>query len=242
MGVSGSVAESPVMSYLQDEFNRVRQLKQDKDDTTPKQREHASQSQGQVLHLDEIQQLNPPQDVRLDLRHIATLWKLDSDRDGAVSFSELANFAEFYNTQRKIFGSLDFQSKLKAQCVVELFEVICEDRGAEAFVDWMCLLVCQGEDFAAFDASPGVKFMSRDAVYNMYRLLQPYQIDAHVDQQGFLDMLQQVGEHMNLMALQAEELDDWVPVEVVQRFAKRFVEAWRGLFQELDLQPPTCRD
>merc|ERR1712032_1385346 len=96
----------------------------------------------------------------------------------------------------------------------------------------------QGEAHQTFDASPDVWFMSRDTVLTLYELMLPYQISSHVDQQGFLDMLQQIGEHMGMMSLLAEELDDWVPVEVVHRWVKRFIGAYATLFHELGLEPP----
>merc|ERR1712151_1349151 len=95
-----------------------------------------------------------------------------------------------------------------------------------------------GEPYHHFDASPNVPFMSRDAVMTLYELLQPYQISSHIDQQGFLDMMQQIGENMGLMSLHVEDLDDWVPVEVVKNWVKSFIAAYANLFRELDLQPP----
>merc|ERR1719436_1886380 len=151
-------------------------------------------------------------------------------------------FAEFANERRQILridsGSLDFEGQLRAQCVADMWETIRDVRGEEAFADWVVRLVAQGADHREFAASPGVPFMSRDAVMTLYELLTPYQVSTHIDQQGFLDMLQQIGEHMNLMSLQAEELDDWVPVEVVHRWTKQFISAYVSLFQQLGLEPP----
>merc|ERR1712217_363937 len=111
---------------------------------------------------------------------------------------ELLDFAEFINERRRLLGSLDFERKLRAQCVVDLWEVIREDRGEEAFADWVIRIIAQGENHQSFPASPNVNFMS----------------------------------------LHAEELDDWVPVMVVQRWARQFVRAYSSLFRELGLEPP----
>eukprot|EP00811_Abedinium_folium_P003604 NODE_13316_length_1172_cov_10.578947.p1 GENE.NODE_13316_length_1172_cov_10.578947~~NODE_13316_length_1172_cov_10.578947.p1 ORF type:complete len:226 (-),score=45.28 NODE_13316_length_1172_cov_10.578947:230-907(-) len=220
MGIQGSVADSPVMSYLRDEFVRV------------------SKESGQLLHLHEIQQLQPPQDCTLDFRHIATLWKLDADHDGCASFEEVLAFAEFCNDRRRLFGALDFEAKLRAQCVVDLWQSVSAHSGDEAFADWVCLLVSQGENQQVFASSPGIKFISRDAVMTLYELMLPYQISSHVDQQGFLDMLQQIAELHGLMLLSAEELDDWVPADVVHRWVRTFITAHMNLFRELSLEPP----
>merc|ERR1712194_665006 len=110
----------------------------------------------------------------------------------------------------------------------DMWEVICESRGEEAFADWVIRLVSQGEAYRSFSSSPDVQFMSRDAVMTLYELLQPLQISAQIDQQGFLDMLQQ----------NAEDLDDWVPVQVVLRWAGKFIGFYANLFRELGLEPP----
>eukprot|EP00929_Paragymnodinium_shiwhaense_P118772 TRINITY_DN90691_c0_g1_i1.p1 TRINITY_DN90691_c0_g1~~TRINITY_DN90691_c0_g1_i1.p1 ORF type:complete len:226 (-),score=46.79 TRINITY_DN90691_c0_g1_i1:184-861(-) len=219
MGVHGSIAESPLMHYIDSEFQRVGKTKQ-------------------RLYLHQLQQLKPPEDCLLDLRHIPTLWKLDDDRNGWVSCHELVGFAEFCNDRLRALGSLDFSSKIKAQCDVDLWDAISESKGEEHFADWVVLLVAQGEAPMFFDCSPQVPFMSRDAVMTLYELMLPYQISSHVDQQGFLDMLQQIGEHMDLMALMDESLDDWVPTEVVHRWVKRYIAAYASLFQRLNLEAP----
>lgn len=64
------------------------------------------------------------------------------------------------------------------------------------------------------------------------------QVSSHIDQQGFLDMLQQIGENMNLMSLHDEQLDDVVPVQVVHRWLRQFIHAYTHLFRELGLEPP----
>lgn len=224
MGVQGSIEFAPLRGYLEAEFNRVSKVKG-------------------KLHLHQIQQLQPPDGWPLDLRHPATLFKLDADHDGAVTFQELLEFAEFVNDTRRVHGSLDIQSKLKAQCALAMWELIGKEGGQESFAAWVVVLVSQGDPHRTFDASPSVTFMSRDAVMTLYDLMLPYQISARVDQQGFLDMLQQIGEHYNLMSLEAEELDDWVPVWVVQRWVQDFIAAYASIFQELALEPPeSCHE
>mmetsp|Transcript_90771 Transcript_90771/g.256320 ORF Transcript_90771/g.256320 Transcript_90771/m.256320 type:complete len:224 (-) Transcript_90771:62-733(-) len=223
MGVHGSVRQSPLLSYLESEFSRVAKSKL-------------------TLHLHQVQMLKPPEDFPLDMRHIPTLWKLDADHSGDVSCTELVDFAEFCNERWQMLGSLDFQSKLKAQCDVDLWDVICEEKGREAFADWVVRLVSQGEEHKTNDFSPNVQFMSGEAIMTLYRLMTPYHIDSHIDQQGFLDMLQQIGEHRDLMPLENESFDDLVPVEVVHNWVNRYITAYASLFEKLNLAPPSVQE
>merc|ERR1711877_3116 len=126
---------------------------------------------------------------------------------------------------------------------MELWSAACEEKGEESFAEWVVKLVCQGEQPRQFavmvdegsSKSRDVSFIQRDAVMTLYELLKPYQIASHIDQQGFLDLLQQTAETMNLQPLSNQDLDDWVPVEVVHRWVKRFISAHARLFRELGL-------
>jgi hypothetical protein len=220
MGVQGSVVESPIGSYVHEEFDRV------------------LRPRSSVIYLHQILQLNPPEESNLDLHHLATLWKMDGSRNGCLDRQELDRFAEFCNTKRLLFGSLDFEAKLKAQCAHDMWEELGSEQQLDEFADWICLLVCQGEEYKEFPRiAAGVSFLSRDSVMTLYELMAPYQIDVHTDQQGFLDMLQQIGEAKGLMPLNEEALDDWVPVEVVRAWARQFIQAYIELFKELGLEP-----
>merc|ERR1711920_253670 len=84
---------------------------------------------------------------------------------------------------------------------------------------------------------------SATAIQTLWELLYPLQISSHIDQQGFLDMLQQVGELQGLMNLMSEELDDWVPKLVVQAWMKSFISSYVNLYRELDdIEPPKSSD
>merc|ERR1712113_1021895 len=60
--------------------------------------------------------------------------------------------------------------------------------------------------------------------------MKPFEISQHTDQQGFLNMFQQVGESMGLMPLQSADLDDYVPLGVVHTWARGFIAAYSNLF------------
>lgn len=57
-----------------------------------------------------------------------------------------------------------------------------------------------------------------------------------MDFQAFLDLLQRVGEEKYLMDLSDEDLDDWVPLEVVQDFVRSLFAGMARLMN--DIAPP----
>lgn len=215
MGVAGSIEDSPIGQHLRQSFYEVA-------------------VDGQ-LTLREIGDLKPPSGIDISLTHPIILWKLDSGHDGVVSLEELMGFAEYLNVKKRELHEMDFKSEIHASCVMELWEVVSTERGQDRFVDWTCKLIACGEQSRLFDSHPGVRFLSRDAVLLLYSWFTAFQINDEIDQQTFLDLLQQVGEQMDLMALFAEELDDWVPLVVVQRFLKQFIQAYTNIFIELGL-------
>mmetsp|Transcript_104511 Transcript_104511/g.165061 ORF Transcript_104511/g.165061 Transcript_104511/m.165061 type:complete len:267 (-) Transcript_104511:86-886(-) len=256
MGVQGSVLQSPYWNTLKADYNRVlhecpvhrnffgaESLEKDDDfdlDGENSLRPLSGSREKERIYFSQVQQLKQHEEFPVDFQHLAILWKLDSDKDGSVTLEEFAEFAEFCNERRRVFGSLDFQSKLQAQCDVDMWEVIRDEQGQEMFASWMCAAARQGEKISHFPISPNVDFMSVDAVMILYEMLKPLQISQHTDQQEFQQMFQQIGEHLDYMPLskEYEELDDYVPVCVVHDWLKEFIVAYSNLFQELGCEPP----
>lgn len=233
------ITESPLLEYLKGEFERVKKESRShmQDQTEVQTQIQTAEPERDVLYLQEVLKLRPPEGVRLNFKHLGTLWKLDADHDGAVSLDELIEFAEFCRQQNVNFRFHEFMLKFQAVCVMELWETIKEDKGEDLFCGWLCKLIQQRDEYRVFERFPAITFFSRDIVMTLYDLLGPVGVAQHVDQQGFLDLLQQVGEQMDLMPLSADELDDWVPDMVVRKFLKHFVQNYCKLFRELDLQP-----
>jgi len=254
MGVQGSVIESHYWKTLREDYYRVLHecpvARKDKDDDFDLDGESTLRSlcdsrDKERIYYSQVQQLRQHEEFPVDLQHLAVLWKLDSDKDGSVTLEEFLDFAEFCNERRIFFGSLDFHSKLQAQCDVDMWEFIRDEQGQYVFASWMCATARQGEKVSYFPVSPKVEFMSVDAVMTLYEMLKPFQISQHTDQQDFQQMFQQIGEHLGYMPLSVEymELDEYVPVCVVHDWAKEFIVAYSNLFQELGCEPPrkTCK-
>ncbi|KAF4745765.1 hypothetical protein FOZ62_003447 [Perkinsus olseni] len=241
MGAHASVPDSPIGQYILEEFQRV---KADSDtlttaktpdldeDADARSATNNNLAKRQFLYLNEIRNLRTPQDVSIDLNHMAILWKMDAARDGVVDSTELMGFAEYCNGLFKTYGSYDFKEYLQAHCVVDMYNDVFVSSNYSLFSDWICRLVAQGERTTTFPSYPGVKFMTRDAVYHLHTFLQQYHIADFRDQQGFLDLLQEVSEGMELMTLDDEHLDDYVPVATVQSFLVNFARSYVSLLKE----------
>ncbi|KAF4685084.1 hypothetical protein FOZ60_006906 [Perkinsus olseni] len=176
----------------------------------------------QFLYLDEIRNLRTPQDVSIDLNHMA----VGPERVGGGTIISTATASS------KTYGSYDFKEYLQAHCVVDMYNDVFVSSNYSLFSDWICRLVAQGERTTTFPSYPGVKFMTRDAVYHLHTFLQQYHIADFRDQQGFLDLLQEVSEGMELMTLDDEHLDDYVPVATVQSFLVNFARSYVSLLKE----------
>jgi hypothetical protein len=54
-----------------------------------------------------------------------------------------------------------------------------------------------------------------------------------MDFQEFLDLIQQAGEEVGLIPLEEKELDEVVPLKVVQTFSRQFISSFANLMKEL---------
>ncbi|KAF4677519.1 hypothetical protein FOL47_000907 [Perkinsus chesapeaki] len=195
-------------------------------------------SERQFIYLNEIRNLRAPEDVTINFGHMAILWKMDSKRDGVIDATELISFADYCNDLFRTYGSHDFKEYLQAHCVMDMYHDVFASNEYNRFSDWLCHLVSQGEKTTTFSAYPGVKFMTRDAVYHLHTFLQQYHVGDFRDQQGFLDLLQEVSERMELMTLDDEHLDDYVPVATIQLFSSSFAHYTSSLqMNSLDSTP-----
>lgn len=261
MGNTSSVRRSkPAMGYLMGEFNRLKShgvdgeavwgcwfkgctsAAQPSPVTLPQAYTHVEDP---VLTLSALQRLATPEEFMLDFKHIGTLWKLDANHDGVVTFEELVAFAEFCNDQ-KILGDLELSQKLKALFAMEMAADARSENGQYFWVDWMLKLVAQDMTPRPFrmmrlkgtemDENGRLTFyIHNDAVMNLYNLLKSCQITSHLGMQDFLDLMHQMGEALGLQPLTVKELDEWVNMEVVHHWLKEFIAAYMALYRELGL-------
>lgn len=77
-------------------------------------------------------------------------------------------------------------------------------------------------------------FVRIDSVKVLYEVLQ-LRVMSALDIQQFFDLLQQCGEESGLMALDQEELDEFVPVSVCLEFVMNFLRGFKKLMAEVGL-------
>lgn len=194
---------------------------------------HACPEGREDLALDELLASRLPADYGLSLAHVAVLWAADAKRDGRFDLPELLAFAQRAGQQVRNCRADEFASHVQASVTLELQEALGKEAGREEFRRWVRLVLTSGdEEVGARDVeganANGVAMMSRDAALRLHGLLKV--ADTHgLDFQAFFDLLQQAGEEKGLMSLDNEELDDFVPVEVLDVFVDRLVDGFRSI-------------
>ena len=96
----------------------------------------------------------------------------------------------------------------------------------DAFIAWFSKLVMRNEPTFAHQDYPGTVFIGRDTVYDVYKVFNVEEAPGAPHFQSWLDLLQRAAEDKNLLALDVEELDDFVPMEVLTEFAEAAMEGY----------------
>jgi hypothetical protein len=103
--------------------------------------------------------------------------------------------------------------------------------GVDKFVEWLVLILCD-RMVEKFEAYPDTIFLRSDAVKTLHSLLN-VQESYNVGFQEFFDTMQQVAEARKLMSVNVAELDDVVPVVVVEQFIREFITGFMKILTEI---------
>jgi len=209
------VLEKGVQQYVVTEFDRVR-----KDKTRD------------YLVLGEVLQIQSQEDYPFTFNHIGNLYVLDSNKDGRITLEELFEFAVFCAQNLKNVKTYEFQSQLQAFTTLQLWQTIKTIDGENDIIAWIGRLLYENEDPSYFENKPGVAFIKMDTVRYFYEIFN-LKVMNGMDIQRFFDMLQQCGEELGLMALECEELDDYVPLVICQDFSREFIKGMGKLMKEI---------
>lgn len=102
-------------------------------------------------------------------------------------------------------------------------------RGTEVFLEWFSKLVMRNEPTLGHADYPGVAFVGRDTVHDLYEVFRVENTPGGPHFQAWLDLLQRHGEESGCLALENEELDDVVPLQVLVEFAAGAMEGYRSI-------------
>lgn len=186
------------------------------------------------LILKEILNLSHPDDYPFTFAHIGNLFVLDENQDGRVNQQEILNFAMFCNKNLKNYKTYEFQSQLQAATTYELWKFIKsnEKENIEDIVAWIGRLLYENEEVSYFQNKPEIPFIKIDTLKLLYEIFNLKAMNG-MDIQNFIDLLQQCGEENELMALECEELDEYVPLIICQEFAREFIKGLIKLMKEI---------
>merc|ERR1712100_982392 len=147
MGGGISQAEAtPLQSYIQEEYNRVRDESDDAAD-----RDH--------LVLDEVLMLKPPKDIPIDFSHLGTLFVLDDNLDGRVTMKEVYRFAELWANQQRFFRPHEYRAQMQAYCTMRMRAAVVQSGGSISVVTgWLMRLLCNNQPVQVFENHPDVEF------------------------------------------------------------------------------------
>jgi len=215
MGNIESGLDKGIKQHVESEFERVRR----------------DQSRDYLV-LGEILQIKSQDEYPFSFAHLGVLSILDEDRDGRVTLEELINFAKFCNQHMKNYKTYEFQSQLQAFTTLQLWHDLKKSDGENDITAWVGRLLYENEEVRYFEDKPGVAFIKMDTVKHLYDFCNVKVMNG-MDLQRFFDLLQQNGEEMGFMALECEELDDYVPLVICQDFAREFIRGLSKLMKEI---------
>jgi len=188
------------------------------------------------LKLSEVLQLKPPEDITINFNHIGTLYFLDEDKDGRFTLEDLMNYVGFCHEKQKHYKPHEIQSMLQGACTLMMWQNVCTEEGEDDFVAWIGRLLYENENIAYFESRPGVPFIRRYTILLLFELLNVKSTHG-VEFQKFFDLLQHAGEEEGLMSIEQEDMDDYVPITICQKFARYFIKGFVKLMNQLGFGP-----
>lgn len=191
-----------------------------------------TEPQRDYLKLSEVLQIKAPEEISISFYHIGTLFKLDEDKDGRFTLQDLENYASFCDSKQKEYKPHELQSMLQGACTLIMWQSVCTEEGQNDFEAWIGRVLYENEPIEEFDCRPGVPFISKYTLLHLFEILN-VKATHGVEFQMFFDLLQRVAEEESLMSIDNSELDDFVPLNICQTFARHFIEGFVRLVGQL---------
>jgi hypothetical protein len=172
-----------------------------------------------ALSLSQVLRFEPIAGATLQMRSLAVLFLIDRDMDGMFGLGEVIAFFELCSRMLSSVGRSDLDVSMQAHALLRLHDFLKTEGGNELFCNWFVKVFLDGPLNSSHATHSD--FVSRDVAHGIHHVLQLESSNGY-DAQGFLDVLQRMGEEEQLMDIGREDLDDVVPVSVVICFAKHY--------------------
>jgi|SaaInlStandDraft_6_1057023.scaffolds.fasta_scaffold61195_1 hypothetical protein len=127
---------------------------------------------------------------------------------------------------------------MRGFCTTILLGDLDSTAAQERVVQWLLSLFVAVSPCETFVSCGDTVFLSRDCIQAAHRLLSIYE-NYDIDFQAYFDTLQRAGEEMGLMSVDAEELDEYVPLLVFKGFLRDFLQGFHQLACDIGLQEET---
>jgi hypothetical protein len=175
-----------------------------------------------ALNLSQFLLFKPVAGVSVQLRYLPILFLIDVDMDGTFSLEEVIAFFELCSRMLKSVGRSELCTHVQGYALLHLQKFLRSEGATDCFCKWFVSLFLDGQQGCPYQTSN--EFVSRDVAHGIHHVLQLESCNGY-DAQGFLDLLQRMGEEEQLMDIGREDLDDVIPVSVVNSFAKHYANS-----------------
>ncbi|KAL4491992.1 hypothetical protein ABPG72_008413 [Tetrahymena utriculariae] len=198
-----------------------------------KEFENLKSKQRDYLTVGEVIKFQHPENYQFQFDHLGNLFVLNSSRSGTFSIQEFYKFIEFCQNNLKNVKTYEFQSQLQAATTHVLLQYLQKENGENEIVDWVEQMLLKNEKNAiTFERMGNTKFIGIQTVKILYEIFKIKMMNG-MEIQQFFYLLQQCGEEAGLMAPDAKELDEYVPVEMGKEFARQYLRGFAKLMREV---------
>jgi hypothetical protein len=174
------------------------------------------------LSLSQVLLFKPVAGASVRLRYLPILFLMDSDMDGVFCRDEVVAFFDMCSRMLGSVGRSELCTHVQGYALLHLQKFLKTEGATDRFCKWFVSLFLDGPQAAPHQSS--TEFVSRDVAHGIHHVLQLESCNGY-DAQGFLDLLQRMGEEEQLMDIGREDLDDVIPVSVVHSFAKQYASS-----------------
>lgn len=160
--------------------------------------------------------LESPSELPIDFAHFATLYCLDSDKNGLFHMDELIQYAHTWKQRRRVTLRHEFEAEIRGSNVLTVLRAL-RSEGVAHCVDWFTRVLCARHPPMHNPGTPHVQLFPSEAVEVLHHVFCDALVGA-VPYRETVALLQQASEAKGLLDVADPTLDDFVAVSVVKEF------------------------